>query len=448
MAGSRKQKLIDLGVEALADVLLRLAVHSNEADDMIELLISKPKENVQRFKEKLSDLKHSSRFIGWQQIDEFAWELERLLQEVKAGVDDPLTGIELVVAFYEADETIFEMCDDSSGYIASVFCDDAKELFVEYASRCADKEKIVDIILKLNEEDNYGVRDTLIDCAGECLPEDVIRTMITTLQKRDKDEYDKIGCLTFIKSLARQIKDAELFEKTCIDSRGKPSTEALVDIAQVYLESGDVETAHSWLKKIPERETSEAYKREKLLLEIYQKQGDSEKLADLLYQKFRAYHSVDTLQALLDVIGNDKRDEIIDEEVKLILKSTSLSLSDAQFLIAIGKMDEAGSYLLSLADQFNGNRYRSLLPLAEAMESEKRQHLVVSLIYRSLLISILEHGYTKAYSHGVSYLKKLDKLAVTVSDWKAFNHHEAFKEQVIEAHGRKRSFWSKYEAKK
>ena len=46
-----------------------------------------------------------------------------------------------------------------------------KNCFVDYASRCADKEKIADIILKVNQKDNYGIRDTLIDCAGECLPE-------------------------------------------------------------------------------------------------------------------------------------------------------------------------------------------------------------------------------------------------------------------------------------
>ena len=38
----------------------------------------------------------------------------------------------------------------------------------------------------------------------------------------------------------------------------------------------------------------------------------------------------------------------------------------------------------------------------------------------------LELGYTKAYPHGISYLKKLDKLATSVTDWKEYNHHEAF----------------------
>ncbi len=450
MTDPRKKKLIDLGPDALADALLNLAGHSDEADDLIEQLIATPKENVQRFKKKLSSLQHSSRFIDWRGASSFARELEMLLKDVKAGVDDPLTGIEMVAAFYEADNTIFEMCDDSSGNIGDVFRYDAKELFVDYASRCTDKEKIADIILDVTQKDNYGIRDTLIDCAGECLPEEVIRTMIATLQKwadKGKDEYGKRHHLMLIESLAWQIKDAELFEKTRIASWGKLSTAALIDIARVYLESGDVETAHSWLKKIPEDETYQAYERDKLLEEIYQKQGNPEKLIELLYQKFRAYHSTDTLQALLDVIGHDKRDEVVADEVVQILKADSLRESDAEFLISIGKIDEAEEYLLGLAHQLNGDYYGSLLSLAETMESENR-HLAASLMYRSLLVSILERGYTKAYPHGIRYLKKLDKLAITVSDWKEFNSQETFKEQIKKAHGRKRSFWSNYEVKK
>lgn len=450
MAEARKQKLIDLGAEALAGALLTFAVHSDEVDDLIEQLIATPKENVQRFKKKLFDLKHSNRFIDWEGAADFGRELEMLLLDLKSGINDPFTGVELVAAFYEADNTIFEMCDDSSGDIGDVFRYDAKELFVEYASRCAEKEKIAEIILKVTQKDDYGIRDTLIDCAGECLPEEVIRTMIATFQKwadKEKKEYDKRHHLMLIESLARQIKDAKLFEKTRIASWGDLSAAARIDIARVYLEGGDVEAAHSWLNKIPENETVQAYERDKLLLEIYQKQGNFEKLSDLLYQKFKSYHSTDTLQALLDVIGHDKRDDIVADEVAQILGDSALQASDAEFLIATGKIDEAEAYLLERADQLDGNHYGSLRSLAETMESAKR-HLVTSLMYRSLLISILERGYTKAYPHGIRYLKKLDKLAATVSDWKEFNHHETFKDQVYQNHGRKYSFWSKYEGKK
>jgi len=447
MNNDRKQKLITLGADTLADALLNLAVQSDAADDLIERLTATPKKNIQRFKKKLASLKSSRHFIDWRGSSAFARKLGMLLQDLKAGVTDPLTGVELVAKFYETDAGVFGHCDDSSGHVGEVFRYDAKELFVEYASRCTEKIKVANIILKLNLNDDYGIRDTLVDCAGDCLPEPVIRSMISELQKQadnEKDEYKKRHHLMLIESLAQQIRDAKLFEKTRIASWGKSSTAAFVDIARVYLESGDVETAYSWVKKIPEGETFQTYERDQLLLEIYRKQGDTEKLTDLLYRKFNSHHSTDTLQALLDVIGNDKQDEVIANEVALILESSTLRESDAEFLISIEKIDEAEEYLLKRADQLNGDYYVSLLSLAKAMESEKR-NLAASLIYRSLLVSILERGYTKAYPHGIRYLKKLDNLTTAITDWKKFNDHETFKNQIFQSHGRKRSFWSKYE---
>lgn len=149
----------------------------------------------------------------------------------------------------------------------------------------------------------------------------------------------------------------------------------------------------------------------------------------------------------MDVIGHQRQDDVINDEVVQILKTDRLKESDAKFLTDAGKIDEAETYLLGRADQLDGNHYGSLLSLAETMEVENR-HLVTSLIYRSLLISILERGYTKAYPHGIRYLNKLDKISETITDWRNFNDHEAFKEQIIQVHGRKRSFWSKYEVKK
>lgn len=448
MNSDRRQKLIDLGAEVLADALLADTECSASANELIERLLATPEENIQRFKKKLTKLKRSRRFVDWKDSSGFARELSMLLQDLKTGVTDPLIGAEFVAAFYETDKYVLGQCDDSSGHVSDVFCFDAKNLFVEYASRCANKEKIADMILRLNLKNDYGIRDVLIACAGDCLPESLIRSMISTIQKRaddEKEEHKRRHHLMLIESLARQIKDAKLFEETRIASWGKLSVSAFIDIARVYLESGHVEMAYSWLKKMPEGEMFQAYERDQLLLEVYQKQGDSEKLTALLYQKFKSDHSTDTLQALLDVIGHGKRGEIIADEIPLILKSNELRESDAKFLISIGKIDEAEEYLINRAELLNGDYYDTLLSLAEAMELENR-NLVASLMYRSLLVSILERGYTKAYPHGIRYLKKLDKLAVNISDWENFNHHEAFKGQIYRNHNRKRSFWSEYPA--
>jgi len=447
---NRKQKLVDLEAEDLANALLELAAQSGAADDLVERLIATPTENIQRFKKKLTSLKRSRRFIDRRESPGFARKLEMLLQDLKAGVTDPLAGAELVAAFYEADKGVLGSCDDSDGCVGDVFRYDAKELFVDFASRCTNKEKIVSILLKLNRTDDYGVRDTLIYCAGDFLSEPVIRTMITKIQKRAddaKDTYQKRHHLMLIESLARQIKDAELFEHTRVASWGKLSTAAFVDIARVYLESGNVQTAYSWLNKIPENETFQSYERDQLLEEIYRRQGDDEKLIELLYQKFSSYHSSATLEDLLAVIGNDRRDEIISKEIVLIHANPIFCESDADFLVSVGKIEEAERFILERAEQLDGDYYGSLISLAKTMESENRK-LAATLIYRSLLISILERGYTKAYSHGVRYLNKLDKLAITISQWMKFDSHETFKDQIFLSHGRKYSFWSKYKQKK
>jgi hypothetical protein len=170
------------------------------------------------------------------------------------------------------------------------------------------------------------------------------------------------------------------------------------------------------------------------------------KLEELLYRRFRSCRSVDALQEFLDVTGRDKQEKVIAVEVEMILESDTFREPDVEFLVPIGKSDKAEEYLIARADRINGDYYARLLPLAKAMESENR-NLAASLLYRSLLVSILERSYTKAYSHGVRYLKKLDSLAAKTTDWKNFEDHEAFKNSILQTHGRKKSFWSKYEVK-
>ncbi len=419
MAVDRKQILIKLGATTLAEALLELAVHYNAADELVRRLTASADENIIRFKQKLSNLTQSDDFVDWRESSRFASELEMLLQDLDAGVTDPLTGLELVASFYEADEDILNNCDDSDGDIDYVFQHSAKELFVKYGKQCSDKEKIADIILKLNRKNPFGVRDTVIDCAFEYLSETTIRDMVSILQEQAEDEpdqYDKRRYLVLIESLARQIKDARLYEKTCKAFSEKLSTSSIADIARVYLESGDADTAYSWVQKIPKDEISRSYERDQLLHDIYIKQGDTSRLADMLHQQFRAYHTADNLLELLEVIGEDKRDAVISEEVILIMENSKLQMSDAQFLISINRIDKAEEYLLKRCNLLNDGFYSELISVADAMESEKRV-LVASLIYRSLLLSILERGYSKAYHHGVKYLNKLDELESSILDW-------------------------------
>ncbi len=446
MNENKKARLIELGAEALADALLELADHNDAADDLVERMIATPEENIERFKAKLRSLKRSRHFIHWRESASFARRLETLLQDLRANVDDPKIGSKLVAAFYETDKGTLGNCDDSSGHVGEVYRFDAKELFVSYARRCPDKEWLTELVFKLNKYDDYGVRDTLIDCAVEYLPEPNIRNLINMLQKtadKEEDEYAKRHWLHLIESLARQNRDARLFEKVRTDSWGTLSTAAFVDIAQVYLESGDPEAALSWLDKISPNETHQIDERDRLLLEILGRLGETEKQKDVARRIFRRHRSNDSLEALLSVIGAQKRESVITEETDLILSAKTLSLSDTAFLMEMGQVEDAERYLLDRVDQLNGDFYGSLLPLADAMETNER-HMAAIVVYRALLDSILRRGRTKTYPHGVRYLKKLDRLARSVSDWRGMDDHDTYLQQLRQAHGRKSSFWSRY----
>ena len=95
--------------------------------------------------------------------------------------------------------------------------------------RISLEEKVAEIILTLNQKNDYGIRDALFECAGECLPESVIRSMISTLQQNDGSEgYG--NCSSLIESLARQIKDAPLFAETREKSGRLLNSFALVEM--------------------------------------------------------------------------------------------------------------------------------------------------------------------------------------------------------------------------
>lgn len=447
MSEHRKQRLVQLGPDTLADALLGLASRDQAAYDVVGRMLAAPEENVKRFKAKLSGLKRLRRFIGWGESAAFARKLEALLADLEAGIDDPCMGAQLVAAFYETDKKTLGSCDDSSGHVGDVYRYAAPRLFVGYASRCQDKDRLLDLVLKLNRDDDYGVRDALVDCAAEYLGEPGIRVMISRfedLADKESDEHTKRHWLGLVESLARQIKDAPLFERARIASWDKLSTAACVDIARVYLESGDPRIALSWLERIPADETFKDYERDELLSEVYDRLGETEKQKDVAWRIFRRHRSADSLRTLLGVIGDEEREAVIAGETVAILEKSALSVSDAAFLVEVGRIDEAADYLLGRVGQLDGDFYEGLVPLAKNLEAKGRA-LAATVIYRALLDSILRRGQTKTYSHGARYLKKLDKLTESISDWGGLDDHSAYAQHLRQKHGRKSSFWSRYE---
>ena len=444
---TRKKRLVELGPESLADALLQLAEHNDIADDMVERLIATPRENVKKFQSKLAGLKRSRRFIRWSESYGLSLELLQLFELLKEGAEDPVTDCKMVAKFFETDAAIFNRCDDSSGHVGDVFRHDAAELFSAYARQCPDKEWLADLVLELNKNDGFGVRASLIDCAAEYLPEPVIRSLIHRMQQMadsESDEYGKRHWLHLVESLARQIRDPELFLRTReAAARGPLNSSDWLDIAEVYLESGDAQTALEWLDKIRDDDVIRTSRRDTMLLKVYGQLGQSGKQEDIAWKQFHSCRTTVALDELLDIIGKDRRDSVVKEELPKIHANKNLSLTDTAFLVDMGLMADAGDYVLERAELLDGDHYYYLLPLAKALE-ENRYPLPATAVYRALLDSILRRGKSTIYHHGVRYLKKLDRLAPDVDDWKNVADHQAYVQELRQTHGKKSAFWAKY----
>jgi hypothetical protein len=436
------QTLINLGAERLAEELMKLAEHSQTAADRIDYITSSRRENLDRFEVQLDELCNGA-FYDWRSVDGYAYQLSQLISNLKESIDDACEGVKHVRNFFERDSSIMESCDDSGGTVGMVFSVDATDCFVHFSKNCERKEFVAQQLLELVLDDQYGVRDELIDHAVDFLPEQWLRWLVEQLQPGDEeDSWNATQRNFLLQSLAKQLKDARLFEEVAL--RRTLSFSSCLDIAQVYLESGDATGAEGWIEhanlEFPSEHNFRTYDYQTIRREIYRQLGDKEGEERIAWEIFRSNRSAERLAELLDTLGEEQRDEVITAETAQILANSQHNLigSDASFLLQLDNIGAAEQYLMNRIALLNKIDY---ITLTEWVVQFAQSPLLASLIYRELLNDILKRGYTKAYHYGVDYWIQLQQLNPQVSVWEPYLTHQQYQLLVRQEHGRKHSFW-------
>jgi len=455
MKRSPRQALIKLGAEALADTLLQLATHSSDAASAVSRLTSKTSSggdadaaHLRAALAEIADIDYDDE-RDWDQECAIANDLEAWLDEVSDKIEDPRVGVELLTDFFQIDR-IIEMADDEFGSAASVFESQANELFVSYAAECVDKDWLADQVATLFTTDDFGVRLGIVTSAHRYLPEPLIRHLADAFLDRAATSLPmKYGASHWrkgVSALARQLKDAGLFERSCLANDPAMGEQTCLSIGEVYLDCGDPATAISWLERAPSESQATWFtpssKRDPLLLRAYQALDLTDKAAEVAWRMFRKSRSADSLDTLLGVIGEEKRREVIDAELLEIFSIDAISYGDVHYLTAVGMVDAAEAYIIARASLISGDDYFSILPIAQKFEAEERP-LAATLLYRALIDSILQRGKAQAYHYGAAYLERLIVLAPLITDWGEFVRHKDYLAGIRQAHGRKKSFWSR-----
>jgi hypothetical protein len=353
-----RRRLMEAGAERLADALLDLAADSEEAADVVGRLVATREENLERFRIKIAGLQSSGRFYDWREFAGFARNLERMIEDLEAADPDPREGLELIAQFLGADGAAIESCDDSFGHVGDVFVFDGCEAFGRLAGKVGDPGFVVDVMLRLLADDEYGVRENLTKHVSSHLSRGALEALRDELIRRGDEVQDE---------------DAEI----------------------------------AW-------------------------------------RRFHRHRDRETLDSLVELIGDGRRDQVVAEEAAKILRSDGLCLSDVRFLIDEDRVEQGAELVVSRRDQLDGGNYTILVPFAEGFEASGHG-VAATVVYRSLLNAVLDRGYSPAYPHGARYLRRLDALAPCVAGLEGISDHPTYLAGVRAAHGRKWRFWQRYE---
>ena len=387
---------------------------------------------AQNFKKAVTAAINRRDMFWRSQGPELALMITDALEKFKKAVQDPQVGVSAMVDFYKRDAEIYERCDDSYGNVGDVFRFAAAQMFAGFASQCTYKDAIADEVLALQEDDDYGVRDVLIDKLSCFLDKAGIKRIIAILEKKASSGQDIVSqrpWLSMIESLACQIKDGALFERARERNWQGLNGWAYIEIAKVYFSSGDALTAYDRLQKAAECGAKDDCRYTELFREVCRALGKTEEVNRVSWDIFRQHRCRESLNELIAQIGEENRAETIYKEVDLIMAAKEFSVTDAQFLIEVGEIVCALGYILECRDQLDGDQYYHLPPLAENMEA-KGLYLAAVVIYRVLLEANLARALSKYYSHGVRYLRKLDELANQVNDWRGIEPHADYAQKI------------------
>ncbi|HOA74344.1 MAG TPA: hypothetical protein PLQ89_16655 [Phycisphaerae bacterium] len=145
--------------------------------------------------------------------------------------------------------------------------------------------------------------------------------------------------------------------------------------------------------------------------------------------------STASLEGLPGLTSRDQQETLIDEAIAAA-QTHPQKVAVATFLLEHGRADLAAAMIDAHGDEFHGAFYGSLLSPAEALRKDFPASAWI--LYRSLLLTILEQKRSKAYHRAADYLAIAGDLAERAG---LQENHQALLAQLRSQHGRKYGFW-------
>ncbi|MBW2232504.1 MAG: hypothetical protein JRH17_19115 [Deltaproteobacteria bacterium] len=463
-------RLAKLPLERLAKFVANLADDIPELRERVEALAlsGDPKSLAKLLRGRLMRVKRGRRFIHYRESRAFAAELSGWLADVEEGLleADSEAALGLLEEFIRLDGRVLGRADDSDGLIGDGFRL-ACGMWQLAASKLPASPDWVKRTRDLHADNDYGVRDALLDEAALRLSELELRRLAKMYQEKAAPQPARKGrgtgkpgdvevsvhtddferdweastAATAMGQVAVVLQDAALYEKSLRIRSPQLNTLQAADVAKKYVEFGPVEMA------VPLLEFALGDNRNlgqlDVLAEAYEKLGDSAKLRETRRRLFEQSVSSAAFAEYLACLPKAERAKAKKSAIAKVV-ATGDPFRVAQFLLDIGDPKSAARIVEKASGGLMDVFYAHLLALAKDLE-RGGQLLPATLCYRALSEQILQEARSKAYGHASRYVAKLDALHRQLDGYGDFPDHAAYMAGLRERHGRKHAFWKRVE---
>ena len=442
-----------LDAGTLSSVLIELAAdHAAVHERLLRLQLSnQPKALVTVFRKKLTAWKRSTRYVDYSQVGEFGRELHAWLEQVELELMpwDPPEALALAEAFIQGDEVFFNRADDSGGVVGAAVRA-ACVLWLKAASRCESPASAwPDRIAALYAADQYGAREELLRRSDLLLSEEALRGLVSACEAQLDDALENppaepkrvnwpaSRASTALSLLSEALRDPDVLVRAMLRRSPSPNPMQKSTLAEAFLKYGRPEGALAWLEgSWAHLDSTRLHLRSQALAAL----GRTVEAALDRRQLFEASLAVCDLHAWLELVPPHEQAPAIEHARGLAAAHADPTVV-ALLLMDIGDDSAAEMALVRDPGAIQGRDYGTMVPLAAALE-RKGLWTGATVVYRALLVAILDRAYAPAYHHAARYWARLAAMAPNFTGPRHLESPEEFEAGIRTQHKRKSSFWA------
>lgn len=438
MKKNDKEVLKQLGIDNIILLIEKYADNDESFYNYLGNYFQSEDENYQRLAQVFENIKNENEFTLKNVLTNYFKDIELL-------ISDCYKAIELIITFYDNWDTLTTILDDyyyNNEENYDFFSIIAKGLLFKYIRKCDDRKYVLNKILKLIFMEGFDTDYFFVSGISKSLTKDEQRLLVSHL-------LNKSSNLIFINknliaNIAKNIPDGELFEEALASNNTNKDKSDLLEIVSVYCEEGKYEIALNKMAGYAVKNSSDKERKLELLIKIHEGLGNVLKEIEYSQLLFEIHPTLKKLQQLTALPISLSKNELINKQINKIFNSENNEYfrDNMKFLFDVERYNIAEIYFYKNIKNreelvwYNYDIINNFLKV--------KNYLIVTILYRDVVLKILDNARTKEYDKAVNLIKKLEDLSHKITDWKQVPKHDAFWEYIHKNHGRKYSFWKKY----